>query len=104
MSEMSALDKRELIRKAAEKNGNLTLRDELIEHVQEELADNLGVSQDGLPWYGIGKVAMYSAQVSAAIARGINPAVLRYSGVVTDEEVGRAYERLADLDIVPGEV
>lgn len=101
---LSAQVKRELIRKAVEDHSNKTLKQELVEYVQEELADNLGIPKDGLPWYGIAKVANYSAQISAALAWGIKPDILRYSGVVTDEEIGKAYEKLADLNIVPTEV
>lgn len=101
---LSADAKREAIRQAIVEHSNKTLEQELVKYVQEELANNLGVPQNGLPWYGIGKVANYSAQISAALAWGINPDILRYSGVVTDEEIGKAYEKLADLNIVPTEV
>jgi hypothetical protein len=101
---LTAADKRAAICKAVEEHSNKTLKQEPIKYVQEELADNLGIPQAGLPWYGIGKVANYSAQISAALAWGINPEILRYSGVVTDEEIEKAYEKLADLNIIPTEV
>ena len=49
----------------------------LVEGVMAELRDNLGVSDSGLPAYGIRKVARYAAQVARAQALGFDPESLR---------------------------
>ena len=49
----------------------------LVEGVMAELRSNLGVSDEGLPAYGIAKVAHYAAQVAIATAWSVNPDVLK---------------------------
>lgn len=50
---------------------------ELVSDVQAELLDNLKLTGQSLPTYGVLKVAHYAAQVGAAVALGIEPDDLR---------------------------
>ena len=50
---------------------------ELVEGVIAEFMDNINVPDEGLPAYGIRKVAMYAAQVARAQALGFDPELLR---------------------------
>lgn len=54
----------------------------LVIEVMEELCFNLRVPFDGLPRYGLRKVALYVATVARAHALGIDPDTLR----MTDDE------------------
>ncbi len=49
----------------------------LVRSVIREFADNMGFELEGLPKYGIMKVAMYVATVARAQALGIDPDELR---------------------------
>lgn len=104
MTSIVAHRQRQLIRDAVVENGNKTLEHPLVIDINNELADNLNVTKEGLGGYGIAKVAIYSAQIATALAWGIDPEIIRYSGQVTDEEINKAYKKLADLDLVPAEV
>lgn len=84
--------------------GNKTLKNELVDEVNEELRTNINAPAVGLQAYGISKVAMTAAQISACIALGIEPEIIRYSKTVAPEVINKAYEKLADLDLVPTEV
>ena len=53
------------------------LRHHLVQYVMEEFANNMGFKLDGLPKYGLMKVASYAAQVARAQALGIDPEDLR---------------------------
>lgn len=53
------------------------LRHPIVQRVMEEFADNMGFELDGLPRYGLMKVAGYAAQVARAQALGIDPESLR---------------------------
>lgn len=64
---------------------------ELVVAVMAELRENLGVSDTGLPAYGIRKVAYYAASVARAQALGFDPNLLR----ITDSEANvREYSEL----------
>jgi hypothetical protein len=52
---------------------------EIVQRVMEEYADNMGFTLDGLPAYGLRKVALYAAQVARAQALGFDPNLLRLS-------------------------
>lgn len=62
----------------------------IVAYVMEEFADNMGFALDGLPAYGLRKVALYAAQVARAQALGIDPEDLRSTP-------GEANERMRDL-------
>ena len=63
----------------------------LVEGIMAELRDNLGVTDTGLPAYGIRKVALYAAQVARAQALGFDPELLR----LTPDEANSAQLQLA---------
>lgn len=67
----------------------MAIRHPLVVGVMAELRDNLGVSDDGLPAYGIAKVANYAAQVAFAVAYGVEPDVLRLSKEEANSELLR---------------
>lgn len=54
----------------------------LVVRAMEEFAGNMGFDFEGLPRYGLMKIAMYAAQVARAQALGFDPDLLRLS----DEE------------------
>lgn len=64
---------------------------DLVKGVMEEFAGNMGFKLEGLPAYGLTKVAMYAAQVARAQALGFDPELLR----LTAEEAGEQQLRLA---------
>jgi len=97
-------EKREAIRKAVVEQANEVLRHPTVKDVQKEYADNMGFDYSKLPWYGIGKIAHYSAQIATAVAWGVSPDIILLYTHPTDEQINKAYERLADLNIVPTEV
>ncbi len=68
-----------------------TLAHPIVDRCMAELRMNLGVSDDGLPAYGIAKVAAYAAQVARAQALGVDPELLR----VTSEEANSLTLELA---------
>ena len=75
----------------------------LVEGVMAELRGNLGVSDDGLPAYGIAKVAHHAAQVALATAWGVNPDALKMTtGEAASEQWRMAAE--AVLNGVPTHV
>ena len=55
------------------------MRHSIVTDVMAELRLNLGVSDDGLPAYGIFKVAYHAAMVGYAVALDVDPNVLRLS-------------------------
>ena len=55
------------------------MRHSIVTDVMAELRLNLGVSDDGLPAYGILKVAYRAAMVGYAVALDVDPNVLRLS-------------------------
>lgn len=75
-----------------------TLRHPLVVGVMAELRGNLGVSDDGLPAYGIAKVAHYAAQVARAQALGFDPELLR----MTPDEANSAQMELAAAAVFAG--
>lgn len=54
-----------------------SIKHELVEGVIEEFMRNIGLADEGLPAYGIRKVALYAAQVARAHALGFDPNMLR---------------------------
>jgi len=79
------------MRNRAVEISDATVEHPIVERVMAELRGNLEVGDDGLPAYGIAKVAAYAAQVGAALALGYNPEILR-----TSSPEARAYlENLA---------
>jgi len=52
---------------------------ETVQNVMKEYADNMNFVLEGLPAYGLQKVAHYAALVARAQALGIDPDELRYS-------------------------
>lgn len=75
-----------------------TLKHPLVQDVMAELRGNLGVSDDGLPAYGIAKVAHYAAQVARAQALGFDPDLLR----MTPEEADSAQLQIAAAAVLAG--
>lgn len=71
---------------------------ELVQGVMAELRDNLGVSDTGLPAYGIAKVALYAAQIARAQALGFDPDLLR----LTESEATSEQLRLAAEAVFSG--
>jgi hypothetical protein len=65
------------------------LRHPLVQSVMEEFAGNMGFRLEGLPAYGMAKVASAAAQVARAQALGFDPVLLRLSSSEADEEVLR---------------
>lgn len=49
----------------------------LVQDVMAEFADNMGIALEGLPKWGLTKIAMYAAQVARAQALGFDPDLLR---------------------------
>lgn len=70
----------------------------LVVEVMKEFADNMGFKLEGLPRYGLKKVAMYAAQVARAQALGIDPDDLRS----TPEEAEAQMLRKARLFVKAG--
>lgn len=70
----------------------------LVQEVMEEFAGNMGFKLDGLPKYGLMKVAMYAAQVARAQALGFDPELL----VMSDEEADQAGLALARSAVAAG--
>lgn len=82
----------EMIARAAD----IALKHQLVVDVMAELRQNLGVTGDGLPAYGIAKVAHYAAQVAFAQALGLDPDLLRLSpGQAMSEQLRIAAEAVA---------
>ena len=54
-----------------------SIKHELVENVIEEFMDNVGLTDKGLPAYGIRKVAHYAAMIARADALGFDPYLLR---------------------------
>lgn len=69
------------------------LEHDIVKRVMAELAGNLGVELDGLPAYGIAKVATTAAQVARAQALGFDPDLLR---LTPDEANSAMLERAAE--------
>ena len=61
------------------------LEHDLVKYVMEELLDNLGLTGQALPAYGVRKVAIYAAQVARAQALGFDPELLRLSNEEVNE-------------------
>lgn len=61
----------------------------IVESVMAELRGNLGVPDDGLPAYGIVKVAHYAASVAIAQTVGVDPDLLRMNADEASAEVLR---------------
>ena len=74
------------------------LEHQLVRDVMAELRENLGVSDTGLPAYGIAKVAHYAAVVARAQAFGFDPDLLRLS----NEEATSEQMRLAAELVLKG--
>lgn len=78
------------------------LQHPLVENVMEEFAGNMRFKLEGLPEYGLRKVAAVAAQVARAQALGIDPDTLRLTpeearGVQMDIALRMA---LSDMDEV----
>lgn len=53
------------------------LHHELVKSAMQEFAANMGFDLDGLPAYGLAKIATHAAQVARAQALGFDPDLLR---------------------------
>jgi hypothetical protein len=72
---------------------------DLVKDVIAEYAENMGFDpENGLPAYGVRKVAMYAAQVARAQALGFDPNLLR----MTDEETNSDLLALAAEAVLRG--
>jgi hypothetical protein len=76
----------------------MALDHELVRGVMAEFADNMGFKLEGLPGYGMLKVAVYVAQVARAQALGFDPDLLR----VSDEEAEAEQLALARAAVAAG--
>lgn len=76
------------------------LEDEIVKRVMEEFADNMRFKLEGLPRYGLAKVAGYAAQVARAQALGFDPELLRLSDEEADAQL-LAKAKLAAMKGVP---
>lgn len=63
-------------RKAIQADAGEAVEHPYVARVMAEFAMNMGFRLDGLPEYGMKKVAAYAAIVGACIARGVDPKVL----------------------------
>ncbi len=79
-------------------NATKAVEHDLVQSVCRELADNLGVPFDGLPRYGIEKVAIYAASVAVTQTLGIDPDLLR----LTPEEANSALLQQAAEAVAAG--
>lgn len=70
---------------------------ELVVDVIAELLDNLNVSRDSLPAYGVRKVARYTAAVARAQALGFEPNLLR---MTSDEARSHQLELAAEAALL----
>lgn len=70
----------------------------LVQRVIEEFADNMGFNLEGLPKYGMFKVASTVAQVARAQALGFDPDLLRLS----DEEADVRMLKVARMAVAAG--
>lgn len=66
----------------------------LVQRVIAEFAENMNFPLEGLPRYGLEKIAMYAAQVARAQCLGFDPDLLR---LTPDEYNALAMERAAEL-------
>ena len=71
----------------------------LVRDVIEEFADNMGFALEGLPFYGIMKVAMYTATVARAQALGIDPDELRHTPEEADAAMLRKMHAAVDAGV-----
>lgn len=56
---------------------------QMMQDVMAEFAENMGFTLDGLPKYGLMKVAGYAAQIARAQTLGIDPELLRMTPAET---------------------
>jgi hypothetical protein len=68
---------------------------DLVREVMDEYAKNMGFELEGLPRYGLMKVAMYAAQAARAQALGFDPDLLRMSDGEADEQMLQLAEAAA---------
>jgi hypothetical protein len=69
------------------------LDNEMVRNAMQEFARNMGFQLDGLPAYGLAKVAHYAASVARAQALGFDPDLLRLSaGEATERQLALAEE------------
>ena len=61
----------------------------LMQQVMDEYADNMGFKLEGLPKYGLMKVASYAAILARAYALGFDPDLLRYTSEEANSELLR---------------
>ena len=71
----------------------------LVRDVIEEFADNMGFDLEGLPKYGMMKVAMYAATVARAQALGIDPNDLRHTPEEGDAAMARKMRAAVDAGV-----
>lgn len=81
------------------KGEHVRLADEALAHplvvrVMDEFAGNMGFKLEGLPAYGLAKVAHYAAMVGTALALRIDPNALRTTPVEDREEAERLLRKL----------
>jgi hypothetical protein len=86
---MSPADKQQFANEAEK-----ALDHEAVQHAIQEFADNMGFVLEGLPAYGLNKVAHYAAMVARAQALGIDPDELRYT---PEEANGALMEKAAQM-------
>lgn len=75
-----------------------SIKHELVVGVIEEFMDNINLADQGLPAYGIRKVAHYAAMVARAHALGFDPNLLR----LTNEEATSVQLSLAATAVTLG--
>lgn len=75
------------------------LAHELVRGAMEEFAANMGFVLDGLPKYGLTKVAAYAAQVARAQALGFDPDLVRLSSEEANEQLLRVARRASERGV-----
>lgn len=61
----------------------------LVQQAITECADNMRIDLEGLPAYGLNKIALYAAQVARAQALGFDPDLLRLTPSEANSELMR---------------
>lgn len=94
-----ARNDRKRMQDAVVARANTVIAHELVVDVMAELRGNLGVADQGLPAYGISKVAHYTAMVAIAQTLGIDPDLLRLTNEQANSELLRIAAEAVALGI-----
>lgn len=101
---MDQNEKLELMRNAILKLSNEVVEGTYVTDAMQEFAQNMHFENTGLPRFGLRKIANYAAQVAIAKAILGGTDILMYSWQGSAEEIDKAYETMANANLVPTEV